>query len=122
MEDTFNAQTKPPHPIDDVAEGKTIAIIAYLTLIGLIIAFIMNNDKKNSFASFHIRQVIGIGVTGLALGVVNIIPILGWIVSIFGSIFLMILWIIGLIGALNGQRKPVPVLGYKYQEWFKGIG
>ena len=39
-----------------VQEGKTIAIISYITIIGLIIAFIMNQSKKNSFASFHIRQ------------------------------------------------------------------
>ncbi len=108
--------------LNDVSEGKTIAIIAYLTLIGLIIAFVMNNEKKNTFASFHIRQAIGIGITGLALSVINVIPILGWIISIFGSIFLVILWIIGLFGAINGSWNPVPVLGKKYQEWFKGIG
>jgi len=39
-----------------IDEGKTIAIISYLTLIGLLIAFIMNNDKKNEFAKFHIGQ------------------------------------------------------------------
>jgi|SRR5690625_1542162 len=108
--------------INDVSDGKTIAIISYLTLIGLIIAFVMNNEKKNTYASFHIRQAIGIFVTGLALGVINIIPILGWLISIFGSIFLVILWIFGLIGAINGSWKPVPVLGEKFQEWFKGIG
>lgn len=106
---------------DSVSEGKTTAIIAYLTLIGLIIAFVMNSDKKNSFASFHIRQSLGIGLTGLALGVVGVIPILGWLISIFGSLFLIVLWIIGFIGALNGQRKAVPLLGEKYQEWLGGI-
>lgn len=119
MEENF---TTTPPPIDDVQDGKTIAIIAYLTVIGLIIAFLMNNDKKNSFASFHIRQCLGIGLTGLALGAIGVIPILGWLISIFGSIFLFILWIIGLIGALNGERKHVPLLGEKYQEWLKGIG
>ncbi len=104
-----------------VAEGKTTAIIAYITLIGLIIAFVMNNDKKNSFASFHIRQVLGLGLTGLALSVVNIIPILGWIVSILGTLLLIVLWFIGLIGALNGKEKTVPILGEKYQEWLKSI-
>ena len=29
-----------------VQDGKTIGLIAYLTLIGLIIAFVMNNEKK----------------------------------------------------------------------------
>ena len=43
-----------------VSEGKTMAIISYITFIGTLIAFIMNQNKKNSFASFHIRQAIGL--------------------------------------------------------------
>lgn len=108
-------------PTSAINEGKTIAIIAYLTLIGLIIAFVMNNDKKNAFAAFHIRQALGLGLTGLALGVVNVIPILGWIIGIFGSLLLLVLWVIGLMGALNGKEKSVPILGKKYQEWLKSI-
>lgn len=106
---------------NSVEEGKTIAIIAYLTIFGLLIAYIMNNDKKNSFAAYHLRQAIGLGATGLALSIINVIPILGWIISILGSIFLIVLWVIGLMGAINGQEKPVPVLGLKFQEWFKNI-
>lgn len=112
------SQNTPPSTVE---EGKTMAIIAYITIFGLLAAFIMNNDKKNSFAKYHIRQSLGLGITGLALGVVSWIPILGWILSPLGMIFLMVLWIIGLIGALNGEEKPVPVLGEKYQEWLKGI-
>lgn len=81
----------------------------------------MNHDKKNSFAAYHIRQSLGIGLTGLALGVIAALPILGWIVSGLGSIFLFVLWIMGLVSALNGQEKSVPLLGEKYQEWLKGI-
>jgi uncharacterized membrane protein len=77
--------------------------------------------KKNSFASYHIRQSLGLGVTGLALSIINIIPILGWIISILGSILLIVLWVIGLMGAINGQEKPVPILGEKFQEWFKSL-
>lgn len=29
-----------------IKEGKNIAIISYITIVGLIIAFVMNNDKK----------------------------------------------------------------------------
>lgn len=122
MEENFNNYETPPTPENTVSEGKTIAIIAYITIIGLIIAFIMNNDKKNSFASFHIRQVLGMALTGLALSVLNVIPILGWLISIFGTILVIILWIMGLISALNGEEKPVPLLGEKYQEWLGSIG
>ncbi|MFB2119817.1 DUF4870 domain-containing protein [Parapedobacter sp. 2B3] len=100
---------------------KSIAIIAYLTLIGLIAAFVMNNEKKQPFAAYHIRQSLGIMLTGLALGMINIIPILGWIVCIVGVIFLFVCWVMGLIAALNGQEKAVPVMGKYYQEWFKSV-
>lgn len=107
-------------PIQD--EGKTTGIIAYITIIGLIIAFVKNNDVKNTFASFHIRQMLGISVTGLALTFINIIPILGTLISLIGTLFVIVLWIIGLLSAVNGEEKKVPLLGDYYQEWFKGIG
>ncbi|HLQ99733.1 MAG TPA: hypothetical protein VK102_05100 [Sphingobacterium sp.] len=104
-----------------IAEGKTIAVVAYLTIIGLIAAFVMNNEKKNTFASYHIRQSLGLALTGLALSVISIIPFLGWVIAIFGSIFLFVLWVMGLLSALGGKQKPVMLLGEMYQEWFKGI-
>lgn len=106
---------------EDIESGKSTAIIAYITIIGLIIALVMNNDKKNPFAAYHIRQVVGLAVTGIALGIINVIPILGWMISILGSIVILILWIIGLMNAINGKVKPLPILGDKYEEWFKSI-
>jgi|SRR5690554_1661774 len=106
---------------ETVAEGKNIATIAYITLIGLIIAFVQNNEKKNAFAFFHIRQSLGLCVTGLALSIIGIIPILGWIVYIIGLFVLIYMWIIGLMNAINSKEKTVPFLGNKYEEWFKGI-
>lgn len=104
-----------------VSEGKTIATIAYLTLIGLIIAFVMNNDKKNTFAAYHIKQSLGLALTGLALGLIGMIPILGWIINIIGVFVLLFMWVMGLVNALNGHEKPVPILGHKYMEWFKNF-
>lgn len=102
-------------------QDKTIAIIAYLTIIGLVIAFVMNNEKKDPFATFHIRQALGLTLTGVALSLINIIPVLGWIISIIGLFVILYMWISGLLNALNGKRKTVPILGDKFEEWFKSI-
>lgn len=104
-----------------VNEGKNIAIIAYITIVGLIIAFIMNGEKKNDFARYHIRQSVGLALTGLALGVIGMIPILGWIIDLLGIFVLLFMWITGLINAINGKEKPVPILGSKFLEWFKNL-
>lgn len=109
---------------NDVTRGtqdKTIAIVAYLTVIGLVVALVMNNDKKDPFSTYHIRQSLGIILTSIALSLINVIPILGWIVSLIGVFVLLYMWVIGLLNAINGRMKPVPILGEKYEEWFKSI-
>ena len=40
--------------------GKNIAVIAYLTIIGAIIALFMNNEPKHTFARVHTRQAFGL--------------------------------------------------------------
>jgi uncharacterized membrane protein len=102
-------------------QDNSIAIISYLTLIGLVIAFVMNNEKKQPFARYHIRQSLGLNVTGIALGLVNVIPILGWIISIIGVFVLLYMNIMGIINAVNRKEKPLPILGKQYEEWFKSV-
>ncbi|MCF6167860.1 hypothetical protein [Lutibacter sp.] len=103
-----------------VNEGKTTAIISYITWIGTLIAFIMNNGKKNSFASFHIRQMIGLSLFSLANSFI-IGRFAGyWVTGAIGMA-LFVLWIIGFIGAIQGEEKRVPLIGDLFQDWFKGI-
>lgn len=105
----------------DSDEGKTIAIVAYLTLIGFVVALIMNSSKKHPLATFHIRQMLGLLLTGFAIGMVGIIPIIGWLINIVAFFFLLYMWIMGLINAVNGREKSLPFLGDKYAEWFKNL-
>ncbi len=102
-------------------EGKNIAIIAYITIIGLIIAFVMNKEKKDPFAAYHIKQSLGLTLTGLALGLIGMIPILGWIINLVGIFVLFYMWVVGFMNALNGKERPIPFLGEKYMEWFKTL-
>lgn len=106
---------------NQINEGKTAAILAYITIIGWIAAFVMNNEKKNPYASYHLRQGLGIFLTGFIFSFVNIIPLLGQVVFLVGIIGLFILWITGLMNALNGKEKPVLLLGEKYNQWFSSI-
>ncbi|MDR9456158.1 MAG: hypothetical protein RI572_02005 [Salegentibacter sp.] len=103
-----------------VEEGKTAAIVAYLTIIGTIIAYFMNSDSKNTFAAFHIRQALGIHITFYVLGVlVGLFD--SWLVSSAFYIFIAVLGIYGLVTAIQGEQKVVPILGHYYQKWFSTI-
>ena len=52
----------------DVKLGKSIAVISYFYLIGVLIAYLTNSDKKSMFAYFHIRQSLGLWLSFMALG------------------------------------------------------
>ncbi|MFL9837364.1 hypothetical protein ABS768_07640 [Flavobacterium sp. ST-75] len=100
--------------------GKKHAIISYITIFGTIIAMILNSEKKDPFASFHIRQALGLMLGFLALGY----PVgffNSWMVSSAFYLFFFILWIFGFIGALQGQMNLVPILGPFFQKLFKSI-
>lgn len=97
--------------------GKVVAIVSYLGLIGWIIAIIVHGNGKTSLGAYHLRQSLGIMLTGLVGSLVFWIPILGWALAIG----LLVFWILGLISAVNGQEKPVPVLGAFYQKTFAGL-
>lgn len=101
-------------------DGKTIGIIAYLTIIGFVIAIIMNNTQRNEYASFHIRQMLGLILLSITLSVLSLMIDLG-IVGTVLSFFVLILWVLGFVGAVQGEMKLVPVLGEQFQEWFSGV-
>ncbi len=103
------------------SSNNNTAVIAYLTIIGLIAAFVMNSEKKDHFVQYHIRQMLGLCVASLALYVVGLIPFVGWLVSLVGSLFLLYLWLMGLLNAVNKKEAPVPILGEKFNEWFKAV-
>ncbi|MGV6844597.1 MAG: DUF4870 domain-containing protein [Lutibacter sp.] len=103
-----------------ISEGKTTAIISYLTWIGTLIAFIMNNSKRNEFAAFHIRQMIGLSLFSLANTFI-IDKFAGyWVTGTIGFI-LFVLWIIGFIGCIQNEKKLVPFVGQLFQDWFKSV-
>ncbi len=94
-------------------DARTRAIVAHLTLIGWIIAFIVNSNEKHEFATFHLRQTLGIYLIGIVLGWV---PVFGWICNII----LFAFWLLSFIYALQGQQKTIP-FGEYFQDWFKAL-
>ena len=107
--------------MDSVAnQGKTAAIVAYLTIIGTIIAYFINNDSKNPFASFHIRQALGVHITFYLLGLI-VSWFDSWLISTPFYLFIIVLLGYGLLAAIQGERNEVPILGKQFQNWFSTI-
>ena len=104
-----------------IEKGKTAAITSYILIIGVLIAMSMNSDEdKNAFASFHIRQALGLSLTFISLGLI-ISHFDSMMISAPMWIFVSILWTYGIFSAIKGESRPVPLLGNYFQKAFKSI-
>lgn len=108
-------------------DAKTISWLSYITIVGWIIALVQhgNTNPKSSLATFHLRQSFGIMVSWFALYLVLMMLIFVVPFLIFVSwilwIGLIVFWVLGFISAINGEEKPVPLLGTQFQQWFQFI-
>lgn len=106
---------------NNIEKGKTAAIASYILIIGVFIAMSMNSgEDKNSFASFHIRQALGLSLTFISLGLI-ISNFDSPMISISMWVFLSVLWTYGIFTAINGETKPIPLLGNYFQKWLSNI-
>lgn len=90
-------------------DKKATGIVAYITLIGWLIAFFAG-DKEG--AKFHLNQALVLWISNIVLSVVALLPIpfIGIVVSL-ANIFVLVCWIMGLVYAIQGNEKEVPLLG-----------
>lgn len=93
-----------------------IGIVSYLWWPGWIVSMILkstNDENKTEFNSFHIRQMLGL----LLLSFLDFIPRVGTIIGLI----LLVAWVIGFVGAVQGKKTEIPVIGTYFQQWFSGI-
>ena len=104
----------------DIEQGKITAISSYILIVGILIALSMNAESKNKFASFHIKQALGLNLTFISIGL---------LISNFSNtqiyvsfwVFFTVLWVFGILSAIKGETKPIPLVGNLYQKLFKSF-
>jgi|GEM_PF-484807 len=92
----------------DVEENKLIAALAYFVFFLPLLAC-----KDSAFGRFHANQSLVLLLAWIVVFISgSVIPILGWFLILpFGSIAIIVLGIMGIINALNGEMKELPLIG-----------
>lgn len=88
-------------------DKKATGIVAYISLIGWLIAFFAG-DREG--AKFHLNQALLLVIGQFAVGILAAIPIVKYVAGIV-SLFLVVCWFIGLIAACKGEEKEIPLIG-----------
>lgn len=86
------------------------AVIAYIIFF---LPLLIESVKNDSFVKFHVKQGLVLFLFSLVIQIVGtIIPIIGWVVIMpLGGLATIVLFIIGIMNALNGEEKELPVVG-----------
>ncbi|MCU4163407.1 hypothetical protein [Carboxylicivirga caseinilyticus] len=106
-------------------QGKIIAIVSYITLLGWIIALIMRQSERpqSEISRFHLRQALGINLLVFLVSSSQYffaLLYLGFIGTLL-SFAVGILWLIGLIAAIQGRFRYIPFVGKWFEDTFNFI-
>lgn len=91
--------------------GKNIgmAVLAYI----LFFVPLLTDAKNDPFVKFHVKQGLVLLLTGFAVSIIgSFLPIIGWLIILpLGSIMVLVLWIVGVVRALGGEERELPLVG-----------
>ncbi len=108
----------------DINEGKPLAAVGYVPICCLPLFLVpMLAAKENAYAQYHARQGAVLYILALAGGIASWVfafvcgmighglGCVGGIVQFgFGAVILVVM-VLGIINALQGQAKELPVIG-----------
>jgi len=123
-------ETNENSPSDD-DDGKAAGIVSYFFIIGWLIAYFALHHNKNGLGSYQLRQT-------LLLHIISMLVVAALDIFFFYFVFspdywaapainwlartpIILLWVLGFLGAINGEKKPMPIIGEKAQSMFSGI-
>ncbi len=95
----------------DVEDNKVISFLSYLGILFIIPLIAAPNSY---YAKFHANQGLLLFIMEMVCGLICAIPIVGWIVGGIGEILSVVFTIMGIINALTGKAKELPIVG-KYR-------
>lgn len=84
--------------------------LSYL-FIGIIWYFADDKMKQSAFAKYHAKQGIVLLIADLIFWAIAMAPFIGWAIGWILNVGIIILMVIGIVNGLNGQTKPLPLIG-----------
>lgn len=119
------ADTTADYDPKDIEQNKTLSLFAYL---GILIVIPLFGTKESKFARYHCNQGLILLISIISWGIVHnmlmaifrvlllngalwrIYSLLGSILSLVYILF-TVLAILGIVNALNGKAKELPIIG-----------
>ncbi len=100
---------------NDIQQNRVMGVLSYLGILVLIPLFAA---RESPFARFHCNQGIVLAlaevILSFAVRIFGRLPLVGWIIRLvggLGGLALFVFAIMGIINAINGKAKELPLVG-----------
>ena len=94
---------------EDIKRTRILAALCYASILFVIVGLLIEPNSK--FIRYHINQSFVLYIFAILCAVVAIVPILGWIAAGIGSIAVLVFTVMGIVRALKGTAKDLPLIG-----------
>lgn len=84
-----------------------MAVVAYI----LFFIPLLTDAKNDPFVMFHTKQGLTLFLAWIIVLIFASIPVLGWILALPLNIAMLVLMLLGIINAVNGEKKELPIIG-----------
>ncbi len=89
--------------LEENVEGALCYALGFIT--GVVFLLL---EKENKFVRFHAMQSL---IVFLGLFIITAIPFIGWLASIFVAPLGLILWLVLIYKAYQGEKFKLPIVG-----------
>lgn len=99
------------------AKGKNtgMAVVAYI----LFFIPLLTDAKNDPFVKYHVKQGLVLFICYIIVMILSaVLPYRLYMITWLLELFLFILFLIGVAGALKGEQKPLPLIG-QFADKFK---
>lgn len=95
--------------------NKTSIFVAVLSYVLILVIVPLLFYRDDEYVSCHAKQGIVLLLLWAAVPFVLAIPLIGWILGALLILFDLILTVFGIVQALKGEEKPLPLVGKKIE-------
>jgi len=89
------------------SKNTGMAVLAYI----LFFIPLLTGARNDKFVRYHVKQGLGLFLVAIATIILGSTPIIGSFLSWLASIFVLVLLVIGILNAVQGKEKELPIIG-----------
>jgi len=88
-------------------KNTTMAAVAYL----IFFLPLLTDSKDDPFVKYHVKQGLLLFLVALVLSIFPFFSIIGAMINWLITVLIIVLVVMGIMNAVNGEEKPLPLIG-----------